>query len=71
MKEKFIQFLKDNDALGDYNFEVGKAGFSLDEITKTYEADDWIIAAFNWPDDTVEYWDTLAHKWMDIVEEDE
>ena len=68
MKEKFIEFLTDNDALEDFRAGLlGHRKIGIDEYiaSEIEEAEDWILGAFPWADTDLNYWNILHGKWYD------
>jgi len=58
MKERFIQFLKDNGAL-----EKFEANLSLDNVNDETPSRYWISDTFIWPEEEDAFWDNLNDKW--------
>jgi len=74
MKDKFLQFLQDNDALDDFRDEFadkrkdwGDLGLYLTGTTPKH----YISMAFKWNDSKQgkPYWSVLNKKWEDVCDE--
>ena len=75
MKEKFIQFLKDNGALEKFEANLKDKDCRFDEddpttifgITSLFSEDNYIDNAFFWSDspEQYDYWSKLDIKWQE------
>lgn len=72
MKEKFINFLKEHDALEKFESNL-KSRWNHDEFKNLDDFVDFYIehgmenqlitSPFEWPDDEVMFWGELAYEW--------
>lgn len=62
-KEEFIKFLEDNNARE--KFEENLKPICLESYLGSGWAEKYIIGAFIWKDDEVDFWDTLNDKWYE------
>lgn len=76
MKEKFIQFLKDNNAYDAFVKNcLSDHGTTIDRIIKnwTNDPEKWIFAAFYWinTEEGHDYWNRIEQAWEIILNKEE
>ena len=67
MKEQFIEFLKKNRCykrfMANYNNQSPQWTWTLEEHFIEVEKEEYITAAFIWPDEEIKFWSNLNAKW--------
>ena len=72
MKEKFISFLKENNALESFAQNALNDHHALvDDIMSRHAPEHWLAAAFDWQasPQTHDYWARLNKKWLELLKE--